>query len=256
MDSLSYSWNLAGSLSATATRGGAGVVARPAAQQPAKTLELYDFEGCPHCRLVREVITELDLDVMVYPCPKQGQRFRPKVLEAGGKHQFPFLIDPNNGVELYEAADIIDYLFRTYGETEPPLHWRAVELQRVGSMLSSIPLLGRGSRVRPSQAPEEPLELYSFEASPFARPVRELLCELEIPYLLRSVGRTVASDWIPPAVRQALSLKPKPESRNRKRLLADAGQISIPYLVDPNTGTGLAESSAILTYLESHYATG
>jgi hypothetical protein len=32
----------------------------------------------------------------------------------------------------------------------------------------------------------------------YQRAVRELLCELEIPYLLRSVGRSYVSDWVPP----------------------------------------------------------
>ncbi len=31
--------------------------------------------------------------------------------ERGGKAQFPYLVDPNTGVEMYESLDIIDYLF-------------------------------------------------------------------------------------------------------------------------------------------------
>ena len=77
-------------------------------------LELYDFEGCPHCRLVREVITELDLDALVYPCPKGGSRYRDTVVELGGKAQFPFLVDPNTETELPESTAIIDYLTKTY----------------------------------------------------------------------------------------------------------------------------------------------
>ena len=34
-----------------------------------------------------------------------------------------------------------------------------------------------------------PLELYSFEASPFCRLVREALSSLELPYRLTNVGR-------------------------------------------------------------------
>uniref|UniRef100_A0A061RRT2 Thioredoxin family protein n=1 Tax=Tetraselmis sp. GSL018 TaxID=582737 RepID=A0A061RRT2_9CHLO len=31
---------------------------------------LYEFEACPFCRRVREAITDLDLDVIIFPCPK------------------------------------------------------------------------------------------------------------------------------------------------------------------------------------------
>jgi Glutathione S-transferase, N-terminal domain len=32
--------------------------------------------GCPFCRKVREAITLLDLDVMIYPCPKGAVSWR------------------------------------------------------------------------------------------------------------------------------------------------------------------------------------
>ena len=31
--------------------------------------------------------------------------------------------------------------------------------------------------------PSKPLTMYNYEGSPFCKPVRETLCELEIPYL-------------------------------------------------------------------------
>lgn len=39
----------------------------------------------------------LDLDVDVRPCPKGGAVWRNKVIEMGGKAQFPFLVDENTG---------------------------------------------------------------------------------------------------------------------------------------------------------------
>ena len=63
------------------------------------------------------------------------------------------------------------------------------------------------------------LELYSFEASPFARPVRELLCQMEIPYLLRSCGRSEASEWLPPKLRERLGIEPGSQLPNRLALL-------------------------------------
>ena len=68
--------------------------ARGAAEQPAEHLQLYEFEACPYCRLVREAFTELDLDALVYPTPHGGKRFRPKVEKLGGRQQFPYLVGP------------------------------------------------------------------------------------------------------------------------------------------------------------------
>ena len=85
------------SILATLIRLAAGAKVDEVARTPEKRLELYEFEGCPFCRKTREVITALDLEVLVLPCPKRGERFRPKVVELGGKAQFPYLVDPNVG---------------------------------------------------------------------------------------------------------------------------------------------------------------
>jgi glutathione S-transferase len=251
-----FELDLATSIAATVLRGGFGLLARPAGRRPPLLFELYEFEGCPYCRLVREALTELDLDALVYPCPKGGRRYRDRVAALGGKTQFPYLVDPNTGRALYESADIIAYLFETYGPGELPLHWQWIGLQQVASGLASLPRSGAGRRAadRPERpAPAEPLELYSFESSPFARLVRERLCELELPYVLRSCGRANARDWVPPQLRDALGIEARPETLNRQALAARAGRISIPYLVDPNTGVEMAESRAILEYLDRTY---
>ena len=49
-------------------------------KRPSKPIELYEFEGCPFCRKVREACSILDIDVQYYPCPQGGPNFRPKVL--------------------------------------------------------------------------------------------------------------------------------------------------------------------------------
>lgn len=253
-DFLRYRVNLAGSALATAMRSGTGISAQPAAEKPAQLLELYDFEACPYCRLVREALTELDLDAMIYPCPKGGERFRPRVTELGGKAQFPMLVDPNTAQQMYESLDIIAYLFETYGKRPLPIKWRAGTLQKLGSAVTGIARGTAGLRARPSRQPGRPLELYSFESSPFARPVRDLLCELEIPYILRSAGRTRLADWLPPVVRDSMQLQSEPDLHNRKVLLQRAGRVSIPYLIDPNTGEEMAESADIIHYLTETYA--
>ena len=245
--------NMATSMVATLLRANNGIQCTPAAVKPKQTLQLYDIENCPYCRLVREAFTELDLDAEIFPCPKSGQRFRPQLVERGGKAQFPYLVDPNTGVEIYESLDIIAYLFETYGQREVPFKWRAGMLQTLGSMLASAPRASRGMQAHPGQAPEYLLELYSFESSPYARPVRELLCEMEIPYILRNCGRTQLQEWVLPPLRESFNIQPDSELVNRQHLQEAEGRVSIPYLYDPNTEQGLFESADILEYLKETY---
>ena len=239
---------------ATVVRTGTGITSHVTPVQPEHHLKLYDMESCPYCRIVREAMTELDLDVEIYPCPKQGERFRKSVVEMGGKAQFPFLVDENTGVQLYESMDIIQYLFETYGQTSTPFKWKLGTLQQLGSKLASAARPGLGLKKKASHAPKQLLELYSFESSPYARPVRECLCELELPYLLRNCGRTELGEWLLPPVRDLLNIQPKSELKNRKALQQRAGRMSIPYLVDPNQGVEMFESAEIVEYLKSTYA--
>ena len=247
--------NFAGSLLATLVRGSNGIQSSPAAVKPEELLQLYDIENCPYCRLVREALTELDLDVEIYPCPSAGERFRPALEARGGKAQFPYLVDPNTGIEMYESLDIVAYLFETYGQKSLPLKWRAGRLQTLGSMLASAPRMRAGLKARPGREPDDLLELYSFESSPYARPVRELLCEMEIPYVVRNCGRTELQEWILPPVRAALKITPSSTLENRQILQDMEGRVSIPYLYDPNTETGLFESADIMEYVRDTYGT-
>ena len=106
-----------------------------------------------------------------------------------GKALFPYLVDPNTGVEMYESSDIVRYLFSEYGDGNVPLMLGMGPLTDLSSIVSGLSRGAAGSRVTPSREPSEPLELASFEASPFSRLVRETLCSLEIPYLLRNVAK-------------------------------------------------------------------
>lgn len=241
------------SMLATLSTAGRGVSSMRRVKAPAEPLELYDMEGCPFCRVVREVLTELDLDVTIYPCPKGGERFRSMVSTLGGKQQFPYLYDANTDTGLYESADIIAYLYNTYGNTKAPANWRIKGLQTPASFLASGWRGGKGSQARPSQHNEQALILYSFEASPYARPVRELLCELELHYEVRQVGRTEAADWLLPSMRKRVAPNYAPTQRNRVALLERTGRMAVPYLIDPNTSEELYESSDIVAYLTRTY---
>ena len=225
-----------------------------AARQPERLLELYEFEACPYCRLVREALTELDLDARIYPCPQGGRRFRPRVLALGGKTQFPYLVDPNTRRSLYESDAIIEYLYAQYGPGPAPSRLlRPFDVAT--ATLAAVPRLAAGGRARPSTPARRPLELFSFESSPYSRRVRELLCELELPYVLRNTGKARWQDLGPPALRATLFPGLPVAGRNREVLLARAGRVQVPYLVDPNTGRAMFESTAIRSYLLETYGT-
>jgi glutathione S-transferase len=217
----------------TLLRGGIGMSVRSPGARPGLPIELYEFEGCPFCRRVREALTLLDLEVLVRPCPKGGRRFRDELRRIGGKAQFPYMIDPNTGTAIYESGEIVDYLFARYGEGAPPALLRGGGLSTLVVAVSGMGRGPAGSFVRASKAPEEPLELYSFEASPFCRLVRETLCELELSYRLHNVARG---------------------SARREAFVARSGKMQVPYLVDPNTGVEMFESAAIIEYLQATYA--
>lgn len=212
---------------------GAGLRIGHLGPRPDEPLELYEFEGCPFSRRVRETLSILDLEVQIYPCPRGGTRFRPE-LEALGASGTPFLIDPNTGAQMGDSEAIVEYLYRRYGDGEPPANTRG-PLFLVTSALASIYRAGRGSKARPGRLPDKPLELYGMEGCPFCRLVREELSELELPYLLHNVAKGSPS-------RQALVAR------------ANGGKIAVPYLVDPNTGEDVLESTVIVEYLRRNYA--
>ncbi len=202
-------------------------------KRPEKPLELYEFESCPYCRKVREALSILDLDARIYPCPKRGPRFREEVKQRGGKAQFPYLVEPNTGKEMYESDAIVSYLFETYGDGRVPLALSAGVVTDLTAGLASAFRPTRGTVYEPSKPPDKPLELYSYEASPFSRIVREVLCTLEIPYLLHNVARG---------------------SPRRDAYVERSGKMMVPYLVDPNSGTEMFESADIEAYLRQTYA--
>ena len=225
-----------------------------AGRQPKRLLELYEFEACPYCRLVREALTELDLDARIFPCPRGGRRFRPRVATLGGKTQFPYLVDPNTDRALYESDAIIGYLYSEYGKGPAPSRLlRPFDV--ASSTFAAVSRLAAGASARPSKVARRPLELFSFESSPYSRRVRELLCELELPYVLRNTGKARWQDLGPPSLRATFFPGLPVEGRNRKVLLERAGRVQLPYLVDPNTDTAMSESAAIRRYLLETYGT-
>jgi glutathione S-transferase len=230
---MNRAFDVTSSLLATMARLGQGAAVGRLGARPTKPFELYEFEACPFCRKVREALSILDLDAKVYPCPKGGTRFRAEVERRGGKQQFPYLVDESAGVEMYESDDIVKHLWQRYGTGGPPLALSLGPLTDASAMLASAARFGAGASYRRAKSPSKPLELWSFEASPFCRIVREALCELEIPYFLHNVAKG---------------------SPRRESFVARSGKMMVPYLVDPNQDVAMFESADIVAYLERTYA--
>jgi len=218
---------------------------------------LYDMEGCPFCRRVREVATELDMVVNLVPSAR-GSRSRDALAEyaaaAGSNVQVPFLLDGDT--RLFESEEICRHLIAKYGAT--------VDVPGVGTgFVASALRLGRGGLVDKSALPappDRPLVLYSYEGNQFCRLVREaraarcptaalspqlvashslllqVLCELDLPYELRSAG--------------------KGSPRREELKILTGGSSQCPFLLDPNSGVQLAESADIVEYLRGRYSRG
>lgn len=223
--------DVSSSVAATLTRLAGGLRVGALGKRPAEHLVVYEFESCPFCRKVREALTVLDLEAEIRPCPKGGHRYRDELVERGGKALFPYLVDPNTGREMYESDDIVDYLFAEYGAGEPPGNLKGSFPVVTGSLASAL-RVGRGTHVEASKEPSAPLELWSYEASPFSRIAREKLCTLELPYVLHNVGR---------------------DSPHRDEFVSRSGRMMVPYLADPNTGKEMFESGDIVAYLDATY---
>lgn len=232
-------------------RGTAVRVENP--ERPSGLLHLYDMEGCPHCRLVREALTELDLDAVIYPCPKGGDRFRNRAVELSGQEQFPLLVDPSEGEVLQESSRIVRYLWRRYGGGQRAGLTSRAPVAKLRSFMASATRVGGGVYARPARRPDRLLELYSFESSPYSREVRERLCELQLAYVVRNCGKSVLADYLLPSLREATGVDYRPRSPNRRELQRLTGRVAIPYLIDPNQDVGLYESDRILEHLHRFY---
>lgn len=206
--------------------------------RPKYALRVFEFEACPFCKKVREAICMLDLDAIMFPCPKGSTTYRPYVQQTGGKSQFPYLEDPNTGFASYESGDIIEYLYKTYGpQAAAPPFALTNPVSTVSAGLAATFRWGKGTTRETTVVPaEKPLELYGYEPSPFSKVVREKFVELELAYILRTTPRG---------------------SPTREKLSeVTGGTFQVPYLIDHNTGVKMFESADIVDYLEKTYGSG
>ena len=257
---LMHQIKVAQALLSGVAEGGRGTSGTPHPKQPEKALKLYEFEGSPYCRRVREVLTTLNLDYEVYPCPKGAKKYRLDTQKLGGKQQFPFLVDENTGEKLYESQQIIHHLFKHYGKTgkTPSKYAHYPKIPYVayaGTLINGAQGVWINRKVIHRDAPAQLLELWGFEASPYTRIVRSALAEFELAHKFHNVAK---ERWQDQGL-AALRLKPGKytplKGGKREQVLKIMGDnIQVPYLKDPNTGVELFESEKIVQYLKKQYA--
>ncbi|MET0385917.1 MAG: glutathione S-transferase N-terminal domain-containing protein [Polyangiales bacterium] len=229
---LDQARNFASAIAAAAVRGGSGGRVTFAGPRPRETLVLYERENCPYSRLVRETLSELDLDALVKPCPAGEGPHNRELRDVSGKSEVPFLVDKNQRVSLGGTENIIRYLTTNYGSRSAPARLRSNPVSLFASRLASTL---RGGDVRygsPKRRPDVPLELFNYEASPYCRMVREQLDHFGIAYVSHNLAR---------------------RSPKRSAFKQRFGREQFPYLYDPNTRVGMFESQVILRYLTDTY---
>lgn len=219
------------SLLASTIRLGSGAIVGRCGARPTDALIMYESEACPHSRLVREALSELDLDALIKPCPPGETLHRTELEQRSPSGRVPFLIDRSAGVEVSDSSQILEHLFRSYGSGHIPLRYRG-PLARASSQLASELRARRIRYQRPTRIPELTLELWGYEASPYSRLVREHLATFGLAHVSRNLAR---------------------KSPRRAEYLARFGVMQFPRLYDPNTRIGLFESEAIIGYLSANY---
>ena len=70
--------------------------------------EIYVLESCPYCHKVLKFLEENSLKFKkIDIADKLAEE---TLIKLGGKRQVPFLVDKDRNIQLYESADILEYL--------------------------------------------------------------------------------------------------------------------------------------------------
>ena len=71
-------------------------------------LELFILESCPYCKKVMTYMDENNIKYTKIDTSKKASE--ESLIQIGGKRQVPFLIDTDRNIQMYESADIIEYV--------------------------------------------------------------------------------------------------------------------------------------------------
>mmetsp|Transcript_6837 Transcript_6837/g.7448 ORF Transcript_6837/g.7448 Transcript_6837/m.7448 type:complete len:459 (+) Transcript_6837:62-1438(+) len=207
--------------------------------RPEKQLILYSYEGNQFCRLVREVLTELDIPYELCSAGKGSDRRSQLAEITGGSTQCPYLMDPNTDMNMADSKDIIRYLYATYATFTPPNEI----LQQVSGVITPLlkpifktlaPLQAGSSREDKGSFDKEieaakaeiqneinsdEIVIYTYSLSPFCTEAVEVLNNLDITFKEISLG----AEWVPFLINEGGSQK-------RVALGEMTGQTSLPHV--------------------------
>lgn len=71
-------------------------------------LTLYERTGCPFCIKVLRFAEENGITLQLKN--SSDEAVVEELIARGGKRQFPYLVDSEHNIEMYESRDIIEYL--------------------------------------------------------------------------------------------------------------------------------------------------
>lgn len=78
-----------------------------------KPIELWAYECSPFVRPVKEKLSSLGLPHVVVSCSR-GSENRNRMIEKTGRFQVPYIVDNNTGIDMFEGAEIVEYLEAVY----------------------------------------------------------------------------------------------------------------------------------------------
>ena len=70
--------------------------------------DLYILETCPYCKKVMSFLDENGIKYNKINIENKSNE--DALIQMGGKRQVPFLVDKDRNVQMYESADIVEYL--------------------------------------------------------------------------------------------------------------------------------------------------
>lgn len=205
--------------------------------RPTRPLILFSYEGNQFCRLVREVLTELDLPYELRSAGKSSPRRAQMAQMTGGSSQCPYLIDENTDTAMFESADIIRYLYKTYALWTPPSESlqsaSAVVTPLLKPIYQKLAPLQAGANGEDTSAYDaaiakakteiedeinaDAVVVYTYSLSPFCTVATDLLDNLDIKYKEISLGK----EWIPGLIEEPIK---------RAALGEMTGQTSLPHV--------------------------
>lgn len=217
----------------------AGCALLPRTPRPSQPLVLYSYEGNQFCRLVREVLNELDIPYKLCSAGKGSTRRVELSNMTGGSTICPYLIDPNTETKMAESKDIIKYLYKTYATYTPPnelLSWvsewivpslkpifKGLAPLQAGSMTETKEDYVGDISMMTSQVENEisanQIVIYTYSLSPFCTEAIAVLENIGVEFKEISLGL----EWLP-------FLISTDGAKKRAALGEMTGQTSLPHI--------------------------